>query len=138
VGITPREKTCHSRILLKDQDYKGYRKAPHLSRSSQNKAAHRPSVHTKEAQNFQGCLWTTISSNGTKPGNTRIQPRRKNGSLGCAGRDEGQLPSVLDKTLGRTQEQKPPRGRDSVPMVPRCQWPEKSPVLHQLSRAQST
>lgn len=27
-GITPREKTCHSQIPAKDQDYKGWGNAP--------------------------------------------------------------------------------------------------------------
>lgn len=37
-GITPREKTCHSQIPAKDQDYKGWGTLLHLSRNNQHKA----------------------------------------------------------------------------------------------------
>lgn len=118
VGITLREKTCHSQILPKErprrQRLKKNRFVPFKAQSEQSRAL--PECVHKGRLELQGYLESVICGNGAELKRKAQSAEQRRGSLGCAGREQGQLLSRLHKTRSeRAERSRPSLGRDPVP-----------------------
>lgn len=118
MGIALREKTCHSQILPKErprrQRLKKNRFVPFKAQSEQSRAL--PECVHKGRLELQGYLESVICGNGAELKRKAQSAEQRRGSLGCAGREQGQLLSRLHKTRSELAERsRPSLGRDPVP-----------------------